>query len=177
VDIGSIVIATDADMKSDASGDGYEKNLLLSRDERNRFIGMLGILNQLDFNTDGVFRCGTARSEMGMLEAVIDGEGAASRVAGVISRDKLIKSPTVSVVVDENCDGCAYCIDPCPAQALTLIEYMQHDGSIKKTVDNNDAICRGCGICMATCPKMGIYINNFKPEHFNTMIRSMGEVE
>lgn len=177
VDIGSIVIATNVDMKSSAADNDYEKDLLLSRDEQSFFIGMLGILNPLDFNTDGVFRCGSARSEMGMLEAIIDGEGVASRVAGVISNMELIKSPMVSVVVDENCDGCAYCIEPCPAQALTLIEYIQHDGTIKKTVDNNDAICRGCGICMATCPKMGIFVNNFKPEHFNAMVQSLGEVE
>ncbi|UCF05908.1 MAG: FAD-dependent oxidoreductase [bacterium] len=177
VDIGSVVIATNADMKSDAAEGDYEKDLLLSRDDQNLFIGMLGILNPQDFNTEGVFRCGSARSEMGMLEAIIDGEGAASRVAGVISKDELTKSPMVSVVVDENCDGCAYCIEPCPAQALTLIEYILHDGTIKKTVDNNDAICRGCGICMATCPKVGIYVKNFKTDHFNTMIQSLGEVE
>jgi heterodisulfide reductase subunit A len=177
VEVGSIVLATNADMRADASENDYEKDLLLSRDEENRFVGMLGILNPLDFNTDGVFRCGSARFEMGMLEAIIDGEGAASRVAGVISKKELIKSPTVSVVVDENCDGCAYCIEPCPAQALTLIEYMQHDGTIKKTVDNNDAVCRGCGICMATCPKLGIYINNFRPEQFDAMIHAVGEVE
>jgi len=176
IDIGSIVIATNADMKADSAEDDYEKDLLLSRDEQNFFIGMLGILNPQDFNTDGVFKCGSARAEMGILEAIIDGEGAASRVAGIISKEELIKSPTVSIVVDECCDGCAYCIEPCPAQALTLIEYMLHDGSIKKTVDNNEAICRGCGICMATCPKKGIYVSHFKPEHFNTMIQSLREV-
>jgi heterodisulfide reductase subunit A len=176
IDVGSIVISTNADMKADSAEDDYEKDLLLSRDEQNFFIGMLGILNPLDFNTDGVFRCGSARAQMGILEAIIDGEGAASRVAGIISKRELLKSPTVSVVVDECCDGCAYCIEPCPAQALTLIEYMLHDGSIKKTVDNNEAICRGCGICMATCPKKGIYVSHFKPEHFNAMIKSLREV-
>jgi heterodisulfide reductase subunit A len=177
VDVGAIVMATNADLRSDASDNDYEKDLQLSRDERGFFIGMLGILNPLDFNTAGVFRCGAAREEMGMLEALIDGEGAASRVAGVISKKELVKSPTVSVVVEENCDGCAYCIEPCPAGALTLIEYMLHDGTIKKTVDSNEAVCRGCGICMATCPKLGIYINNFKPEQFNAMIQSVGEVQ
>jgi heterodisulfide reductase subunit A len=149
--------------------------LLLSRDDKNFFIGMLGILNPLDFNTDGVFKCGSARADMGILEAITDGEGAASRVAGIVSKKELLKSPEVSVVVDENCDGCAYCIEPCPAQALTLIEYMLHDGSIKKSVDNNEATCRGCGICMATCPKKGIYVRNFMPEHFNAMIQSLRE--
>jgi heterodisulfide reductase subunit A len=175
IEIGSIVIATNADMKADSSEGDYEKDLLLSRDNKNFFIGMLGILNPLDFNTDGVFRCGSARADMGILEAITDGEGASSRVAGIVSKKELLKSPLVSVVVDENCDGCAYCIEPCPAQALTLIEYMQNDGSIKKTVDNNEAICRGCGICMATCPKKGIYVRNFKPDHFNVMIQSFRE--
>jgi heterodisulfide reductase subunit A len=173
VDIGSIVIATNADMKAAGDGKDYEKDLLLTRDDKNRFIGMLGILNPLDFNTDGVFRCGSARADMGILEAITDGEGTASRVAGIISKKELLKSPLVSVVVDELCDGCAYCIEPCPAQALTLIEYIQHDGTIKKTVDSNDAICRGCGICMATCPKKGIYVRNFKPEQFSAMVQSL----
>jgi len=177
IDIGSVVIATNADMKADSAESDYEKDLQLTRDEQNSFIGMLGILNPLDFNTDGVFQCGSARAEMGILEAIIDGEGAASRVAGIISKKELVKAPTVSVVVDEKCDGCAYCIEPCPAQALTLIDYMLHDGSIKKTVDSNDAICRGCGICMATCPKKGIYVNHFRPEHFNAMIQSVREAE
>jgi heterodisulfide reductase subunit A len=173
IDIGSVVIATNADMKAGSPERDYEKDLLLTRDDKNFFIGMLGILNPLDFNTDGVFKCGSARAEMGILEAITDGEGAASRVAGIVSKKELLKSPIVSVVVDELCDGCAYCIEPCPAQALTLIEYMQHDGSIKKSVDNNEAICRGCGICMATCPKKGIYVRNFKPDHFNVMIQSL----
>jgi heterodisulfide reductase subunit A len=173
IDIGSIVIATNADMKAGSAEGDYEKDLLLSRDEKNGFVGMLGILNPLDFNTDGVFRCGLARADMGILEAIIDGEGAASRVAGIVSKKELLKSPTVSVVDDELCDGCAYCIEPCPARALTLIEYILQDGSIKKTVDNNEAICRGCGICMATCPKKGIYVRNFKPEHFGAMIQSL----
>jgi heterodisulfide reductase subunit A len=133
---------------------------------------MLGILNPLDFNTEGVFRCGPARKAMGLPDAIIDGEGTASRVAGVISKKELIKSPAISFAVDEKCDGCAYCIDPCPAKALTLIEYM-YDGKVKKTVEVNEAICRGCGVCMATCPKEGIFVRHFKPEYFEEMIKSV----
>jgi heterodisulfide reductase subunit A len=109
---------------------------------------------------------------MGIPDAIVDGEGTASRVAGIISKQELVKSPAISVVVDEKCDGCAYCIEPCPAQALTLIEYVQKD-SVKKTVEANDAICRGCGVCMATCPKEGIFIRHFKPTYFEEMINSV----
>ena len=176
IDTGSIVVATANDMRVESNEGDFEKGLLLQRDEKNFFVGMLGILNPLDFNTDGVFRCGPARKVMGIPDAIIDGEGAASRVAGVISKKELVKSPAISFVVDEKCDGCAYCIEPCPAQALTLIEYMHEDSSVKKTVEVNEAICRGCGVCMATCPKKGIFVRHFKPEYFEEMIKSVTEV-
>jgi len=176
IDVGSIVVATPVDMRAESDNGDFEKDLLLQRDDKNFFVGMLGILNPLDFNTDGVYKCGPARKVMGIPDAIIDGEGTASRVAGVISKKELVKSPTISFVVDEKCDGCAYCIEPCPAQAFTLIEYMQ-EGSVKKTVEVNEAICRGCGVCMATCPKEGIFVWHFKPEYFKEMINSVAGSE
>lgn len=174
VDVGSIVAATGADMKAQGAEGDYESDLLLQRDDKGFFVGMLGLLNPLDCNTDGVFRCGSARrAPMSPVDAIIDGEAAASRVAGVISRKELVKSPAISWPVDEYCDGCAYCVEPCPANAITLIEYMQVDGNIKKTVEVNEAVCRGCGMCMATCPKKGIFVKHFKPEYFEEMIKSI----
>jgi len=161
ISIGSIVVATKANLTAESDDGDFEKDLLLQRDEKNFFVGMLGILNPLDFNTEGVFRCGSAREEIGAFDAIVDGEAAASRVAGIISQKELIKSPAISFVVDEYCDGCAYCIDPCPSNAITLIEYMTADGDIKKTVEVNEAVCRGCGVCMATCPKKGIFVRHF----------------
>lgn len=141
----------------------------------NFFMGVLGKLKPLDFTADGIFLCGTAHSPKGISEAIADGEGAASRVATIISHDVLQKEPTLSYVVDDNCDGCAYCIDPCVFNAITLFEYM-YEGNVKKTVDVNEAICKGCGVCMATCPKEGIYVRHFKPEHFKAMIHAALEV-
>jgi len=112
IDIGSIVVATKRKLAAESDEGDFETDLLLQRDEDGFFVGMLGILNPLDFNTEGAFRCGSAREEMGALDAIIDGEAAASRVAGIISNKELIKSPAISFVVDEYCDGCAYCIEP-----------------------------------------------------------------
>ena len=83
--------------------------------------------------------------------------------------------PTLSHVVDENCDGCAYCVDPCPYNAITLIEYMK-DGEVKKTVQANQAMCKGFGVCMATCPKKGIEVKGFKLEQLQAMIDACLEV-
>jgi heterodisulfide reductase subunit A len=176
IDIGSVVIATAQNISAPSDDGDYESKLFLKRNENNFFMVMLGNLNPLDFNTAGVFKCGPARMEMGVLDAIMDGEGAASRAAGVISKTVMVKSPIISVVLDENCDGCAYCIEPCPAHALTLIEYIEHDGTKKKTVEVNDALCLGCGNCMATCPKTGVYVQNFKPEQIMNMVRSVSEV-
>jgi heterodisulfide reductase subunit A-like polyferredoxin len=175
VEVGAIVVATKANSTVESDDGNFEQDLLLQRDENGFFIGALGILNSLDFNTEGVFRCGSAREDMGALDAVVDGEAAASRAAGVISKNELVKSPAISLVVDEYCDGCAYCIDPCPSNAITLIEYMIGDGSRKKTVDVNEAVCRGCGVCMATCPKKGIVVRHFRPAYFEEMIKSLVE--
>jgi len=63
-------------------------------------------------------------------------------------------------VIEENCDGCGYCVDVCVYNAIKLIEYIKN-GEIKKTVEINTMSCRGCGACQATCPKEGCAIPGF----------------
>lgn len=145
-------------------------------DDYGFFTESLGKLKPMDFTKDGIFLCGTAHSPKSVLDAVADAEGCASRVANIISSRVIEREPTISFVVDDKCDGCAYCVEPCTFEAITLLEYM-YDDSIKKTVQVNEAICKGCGNCMATCPKEGIYIRHFKPEYFDAMIDAALEVE
>ena len=109
-------------------------------------------------------------------ESVAQAMGAAARAATLLSKDELELEATISEVIDKNCDGCAYCIDPCPYNALTLIEYVRGD-QIKKTVQNNPALCKGCGVCMATCPKQGIFVRHFKIEQLNAMVDAALEAE
>jgi heterodisulfide reductase subunit A len=82
---------------------------------------------------------------------------------------------TISCVVPENCDGCAYCVEPCPYKALTLVEYMR-GGSVKKIVEVNESLCKGCGTCQATCPKQGIVVKGFKLEQLAAQISAALEV-
>jgi heterodisulfide reductase subunit A len=126
-------------------------------------------LRPVDFATDGVFMCGLAHCPKSVAESIAQAEAAAARAATILSKDEIEIDATISEVVDANCDGCAYCIDPCPYNALTLFEYM-YKGSIKKTVERDGALCKGCGVCQATCPKKGIFIRSFKLEQIGAMI-------
>jgi heterodisulfide reductase subunit A len=128
-------------------------------------------LRPVDFATDGVFLCGLAHFPKTVDESIAQALAASSRASTLISKEEIELAAVISNVVDDNCDGCAYCIEPCPYQALTLLEYMK-EGSIKKTVQVDELLCKGCGTCMATCPKQGIYVRNFKLEHIAAQVEA-----
>jgi heterodisulfide reductase subunit A len=128
-------------------------------------------LRPVDFATDGIFLCGLAHSPKTVQESIAQAQAAAARAATILSKETIEPDATISEIVDANCDGCAYCIDPCPYNALTLIEYM-YRGSIKKAVERDAALCKGCGVCQATCPKKGIFIRNFRLDQLGAMVNA-----
>ncbi|MFH0907996.1 MAG: FAD-dependent oxidoreductase [bacterium] len=126
-------------------------------------------LRPVDFATDGVFLAGLAHSAKSIDESIIQAGAASARAGVLLSRDHIELEANVSHVIDDNCDGCAYCVDPCPFKAITLLEYAS-DGAVKKTVDVNESICKGCGVCQATCPKQGIFVKGFKFEQIAAQV-------
>ncbi len=117
-------------------------------------------LRPVDFATDGVFLAGLAHSAKSIDETIVQAAAASARAGAVLSQDAIELEATLSRVVEESCDGCAYCVDPCPFKAITLIEYIR-DGAVKKVIEVNEALCKGCGTCQATCPKRGVFIRGF----------------
>ena len=132
-------------------------------------------LRPMDFSAAGIFVCGLAHSPKPIDESIAQGLGAASRAVTLLSKKKAFGSAIVSKPVDENCDGCAFCIDTCPFKALTLLEYMRN-GEVKKTVETNEALCEGCGSCMATCPKLGIFVSGFTIDQLNAQVEAALEI-
>jgi coenzyme F420-reducing hydrogenase delta subunit/NAD-dependent dihydropyrimidine dehydrogenase PreA subunit len=170
VKVGAIVVSSGACMGEASDGKGFEASLALEKDVDGHYLSTQGILNPLDFTTDGAFVCGSARTDRGTEDAVVEGEAAASRAACVLSSGRMVRPPVISRVVDENCDGCAFCVDPCPTRSITLLEFMQNE-TTKKTVEVSDRTCIGCGVCMATCPKEGIFVRHFRSECFSEMVQ------
>jgi len=171
IEVGAIVISSGESIIKNVDGSPFEESLALEKDSNGYYISTQGILNLLDFTTEGVFNCGTARSALETEDAILDGEAAASRAGCILASNLLDRSPVISCVLHENCDGCAYCIDPCPTRTLTLLEYM-YQGSVKKIAEVNPVTCIGCGICMSTCPKKGIYVKHYKLETFSEMVKA-----
>jgi heterodisulfide reductase subunit A len=132
-------------------------------------------LRPVDFMTDGVFLCGLAHAPKTIEESILQAQAASARAATILARDTIELEANISQVIDESCDGCAYCVDTCPFKSITLVEYMWQ-GSIKKVVETTESTCKGCGCCQATCPKNGVFIRGFTLEQIRAQIEAALEV-
>jgi heterodisulfide reductase subunit A-like polyferredoxin len=127
-------------------------------------------LAPVDFASEGIFLCGMAHyPKKAVTESVIQAKAAAGRAATVLAQRALDIDPIISHVDESRCDGCAYCVDPCPFKAITLIEYQDETGNTKKRVTIDESRCKGCGTCQATCPKGAVYVSHFKLDYLRAM--------
>jgi heterodisulfide reductase subunit A len=146
--------------------------LAVPLDQHGFFKESLNDLSLVNTWAQGVFICGLAQGPKFVDETITQTMAAAAHASKILSQDSIELCPIISQVVEENCDGCGYCIEPCPYHALSLFEYIK-SGEIKKTAEVNPSLCQGCGTCQATCPKKGIYIPNYSLDQFLAMIDTL----
>jgi len=120
-------------------------------------------LKPLDFATDGIFLCGSARFPSNIREALSQGLGAASRAAIVLSKDALFTSGIVADINPETCCGCLGCVDVCPYGAIGYI-------SDRGVCEVNKVLCKGCGGCAATCPSGSARLDGFSNDQIYAQI-------
>ncbi|MFH1241222.1 MAG: CoB--CoM heterodisulfide reductase iron-sulfur subunit A family protein [Pseudomonadota bacterium] len=135
-------------------------------DQNNFFLEAHAKLRPLDFASDGVFLCGSARYPATVVEARSQGLGVASRVATILFKDKLITSALVAEINPDTCVGCLGCLDMCPYGA---IEYLPEKGICQV----NTILCKGCGCCAATCPSQSAMLRGFKPQQLLAQLRAV----
>lgn len=120
-------------------------------------------LKPLDFATDGVYLCGNARYPSTIREAIGQGLGAASRAAGVLSKDALFTSGIVADINAQTCCGCLGCVAVCPYGAINFFPE-------RGVCQVNKVLCKGCGGCAATCPSSSARLDGFSNEQIYAQI-------
>jgi quinol-cytochrome oxidoreductase complex cytochrome b subunit/coenzyme F420-reducing hydrogenase delta subunit/Fe-S-cluster-containing hydrogenase component 2 len=58
--------------------------------------------------------------------------------------------PQPAVVNPDNCNGCSWCFQDCPYDAITMIEHTDKP-NMRQALVNPD-LCTACGICEGSCP-------------------------
>jgi heterodisulfide reductase subunit A len=113
-------------------------------------------LRPVDFATDGIYVCGTAKGPADMTEAIDQAEGAASRAAIPLMRGYVQAEAIMANVDQDVCSGCGTCIEVCPYAAIT-----KNDKGLAEVIA---AACKGCGCCGASCPEGAITMTNYSDE-------------
>jgi len=170
VPVDMVVLAVAVEPQKDTEAVG--RLFGLSRSADGFFLERHPKLDPVATMNDGVFIAGCAQGPKDIPQTVAQAQAAAARVLATIAKGRIDLEPRVSEVIEANCDGCAYCVEPCPYNAITLIEYESGNG-IKKIVETDPVKCRGCGVCMATCPKAGIVVKGFTSDQLRAMVEAL----
>ena len=124
-------------------------------------------LRPLDFATDGIFLCGTARWPASVEECLEQALGAAARASTFLAAGRVSVEPAVSFVSVEDCRGCGLCVALCPYGAIELV-----DTERGKRAHTIEVACKGCGTCGATCYRRAIRMKHYTDEQLAAQIRA-----
>ncbi|MHA2038186.1 MAG: CoB--CoM heterodisulfide reductase iron-sulfur subunit A family protein [Promethearchaeota archaeon] len=126
-------------------------------------------LRPMDFATDGVYICGSAKWPVDITESITQGYAAASRASTILSHNTLEVEGATSSLPEYNkglCSGCEVCITVCPYKAISKNE--------DDEIEIRQVLCKGCGVCGATCTNHAIVIRHFTDEQIMAEIEAFG---
>ena len=159
-----VVLSTPLVPREDAPE--LSKLLRVPIDQNNFFMEAHAKLRPLDFATDGIFVCGSARYPANVEEAISQGLGVASRIGTILFKDKLVTSAIVAEINADTCVGCLGCVEMCPYDAIQFLPD-------KGICEVNRILCKGCGCCASTCPSQSAMLKGYKPQQLLSQIRAV----
>ncbi|MGB3903687.1 MAG: CoB--CoM heterodisulfide reductase iron-sulfur subunit A family protein [Anaerolineae bacterium] len=127
-------------------------------------------LRPIEFSTDGIYVCGSARYPSSIPESVSQAYAAAAKAAIPI-RDGSVRVEAITVFCDERtCSACGNCVEVCPFGAVELQE-----SRFGRIASVNVTQCRGCGCCVAACRSGAMQQRGFDDRQLLSMIGALAD--
>ena len=163
IDADMVVLA--AAIEPDKSARPLATMLTASMDTNDFFTEAHPKLRPVESPTAGVFLSGACQGPKDIPETVSQAGAAASKVIGLLCKDKLTGNPCVAHSDEMMCNGCSTCEKVCPYGAITYIdkEFRMPDRTtkIRRVATVNEAVCQGCGACTVACMSGAMDLKGF----------------
>ncbi len=163
--ISADMVVLAAAIEPDKSARPLATMLTASMDTNDFFTEAHAKLRPVESPTAGVFLSGVCQGPKDIPETVAQAGAAASKVIGLLAKDKLSCNPCVAHSNETMCNGCSTCANVCPYGAITYEDKdfsRRKDGSmIRRVATVNEAVCQGCGACTVACPSGAMDLKGF----------------
>ena len=163
IDADLVVLA--AAIEPDPSARPLATMLTASMDTNDFFTEAHPKLKPVESPTAGVFLSGTCQGPKDIPETVSQAGAAASKVIGLLCKDKLTGNPCVAHSDEMMCNGCSSCEKVCPYGAISYIdkEFRMPDRTtrVRRVASVNEAVCQGCGACTVACMSGAMDLKGF----------------
>ena len=163
IDADLVVLA--AAIEPDKSARPLATMLTASMDTNDFFTEAHPKLRPVESPTAGVFLSGACQGPKDIPETVSQAGAAASKVIGLLCKDKLTGNPCVAHSDEMMCNGCSTCEKVCPYGAITyeVKEFRMPDRTTRKrrVAVVNEAVCQGCGACTVACMSGAMALKGF----------------
>jgi len=133
-------------------------------------------LRPVDFATDGIFICGTAKGPTNIGECVEQALGAASRAAIPLAKGQVRVEAITSKVDAATCRGCGRCEESCDYHAVSLVQVKDAFGE-RLVARVNEGLCKGCGKCASLCCNRSISLRHFTTPQIMAMVEAALEAD
>ena len=163
IDADLVVLA--AAIEPDKSARPLATMLTASMDTNDFFTEAHPKLRPVESPTAGVFLSGACQGPKDIPETVAQAGAAASKVIGLLCKDKLTGNPCVAHSDEMMCNGCSTCERVCPYGAISYIdkEFRMPDRTtkVRRVASVNEAVCQGCGACTVACMSGAMDLRGF----------------
>ena len=163
--ISADLVVLAAAIEPDKSARPLATMLTASMDTNDFFTEAHPKLRPVESPTAGVFLSGACQGPKDIPETVAQAGAAASKVIGLLSKDKLSGNPCIAHPDELMCNGCSSCEKVCPYGAITYTDKEFRGPNrttlIRRVASVNEAVCQGCGACTVACPSGAMDLRGF----------------